>query len=166
MGSDLVLLMTFANQIDASVCKTLLDSHGISSCLFDEHTASNFEYSVAVGYIKLMVPREESERALEILIENEVISAPEKGDNITVDPCVKCGSLKISKNKLSLPFYFISFPFAFLPVLLRKRTYRCDSCHYSWKSKIMFHHIFFSFWLAVIGLIVWVYIISSIKWNK
>jgi hypothetical protein len=166
MSNSLVLLMTFANQFDANVCKTLLDSYGITSYIFDEHTASNFEYLVAVGFIKLMVPREESEKALEILIENKIVSVPEKGDNITVDPCIKCGSRKISKNKLSLPFYIVSLPFMFVPVLLRKRMYRCDSCHYSWKSKLLFHHIFFSFWLVAADLIVWAYILFSIWGNR
>jgi hypothetical protein len=63
-----VLLGTYENYIDAHIVQGRLEEEGISCWLKDEHTLTiNPLWNNALGYIKLMVPDTQYERALEIL---------------------------------------------------------------------------------------------------
>lgn len=67
---NFVLLATYENYVDAHIVQGRLEEEGIRCWLKDEHTLTiNPLWNNAMGYIKLMVPEEQLERARDILSE-------------------------------------------------------------------------------------------------
>jgi hypothetical protein len=66
--SQLITIATFDTMPDAHIALGRLRAEGIDGVLADEHLVqTDWLYSIAVGGIKLRVPEEQVERALEIL---------------------------------------------------------------------------------------------------
>jgi DNA-directed RNA polymerase subunit RPC12/RpoP len=75
------VINSYNTYIDAHIAKGVLEEHGISSWMKDEHTLTiDPILTNAVGGIKLMVITEEAQRAMEILTglknEQEAIKCP------------------------------------------------------------------------------------------
>ncbi|MEZ4805596.1 MAG: DUF2007 domain-containing protein [Bacteroidia bacterium] len=71
---SLVTLKSFLYTHEAGVARALLDSHGISTYLLNEHTVQAMSlYSTALGGVHLQVSKEDAAKAFEILKENGMI---------------------------------------------------------------------------------------------
>ncbi len=83
---DFILLNSYNNYIEAHIAKGVLEEEGIKSWLKDEHTLTIGPILTnAVGGIKIMVAKEDAERALDIL------SRLRKEQKLAV-VCPNCGS--------------------------------------------------------------------------
>ena len=72
--TDLQAIASFTFPHEAHFAQALLEDEGISTLLEDEYTVGVFSaISNAVGGVKLLVHKDDFERAAQILIENEVI---------------------------------------------------------------------------------------------
>lgn len=86
---EFVLLNTYANYVDAHIARGVLEEEGINCWLKDENTVTiDPILTNAVGGIKLMVIREQAQRAWNLL---EDLRKEAKKNT----PCPKCGSTNI-----------------------------------------------------------------------
>lgn len=117
---------TFINYIDANIILGRLDEEGIRGWLRDENTATiNPVWAAAIGGIKLMVPEQQAERALQLLQQFR----EEKKENIK---CVKCGSSNVelvssprkARNWLGAFAGFLFGDYAIAP----DKVYHCFDC--------------------------------------
>ena len=88
---ELVTIATFRTLGEAHVAKGALESEGVECVLTDENIAGI--YSPAIGGIRLQVPADDKDRALEILPADEPTPADEPLPDQKV--CPKCGSTGI-----------------------------------------------------------------------
>lgn len=139
--SQLVTIASYSNPIEANLYKSKLESYGISCFLIDENLVSLVPfYSLAIGDIKLKVPDNESQRALEILSDNDNAELSDhftlnaENENPETNKCPYCLSSNLYQNKYSkkslLSFLIIGFP-----IPIRKTSYRCFDCGFEWKQK-------------------------------
>ncbi|MEQ1675136.1 MAG: DUF2007 domain-containing protein [Chitinophagaceae bacterium] len=83
---DFIILNSYANYVEAHIAKGVLEEQGISCWLKDENTVTiDPILTNAVGGIKIMVPKEDAQRAWEILTEL-------KNEQKLAVVCPKCGS--------------------------------------------------------------------------
>ncbi len=86
---DFVLLNAYPNYVEAHIAKGVLEEQGISSWLKDENTVTiDPILTNAIGGIKLMVSKENAQKAWEIL---DTLRKAQKETVI----CPKCGSHNI-----------------------------------------------------------------------
>jgi Putative prokaryotic signal transducing protein len=86
---DFIILNAYNNYVEAHIAKGVLEEQGISCWLKDENTITiNPILTNAVGGIKIMVPKEDAQRALDIL------TALKNEQKLAV-ACPKCGSHNI-----------------------------------------------------------------------
>ena len=128
-----VLLQSFDNYISAHIAMGRLEEDGIKCWLKDENTLTiDPILNNAIGGIKLMVVKEEAERAAGILrrLDNE---------HKALHPCPKCGSLNIelvstprkASNWLSALWGFFTFSLA-MPV---DKVYHCFDCGHEFEME-------------------------------
>lgn len=126
-----VLLQAFDNYIAAHIAMGRLEEDGIKCWLKDENTVTiDPILSNAVGGIKLMVGKEDSERAAGILrrLDNE---------HKALHPCPHCSSLNIelvstprkASNWFSALWGFLTFSLA-MPV---EKVYHCFDCGHEYE---------------------------------
>lgn len=83
---DFITVNAYNNYVDAHIAKGVLEEQGIACWLKDENTVTiDPILTNAVGGIKVMVPKEEAQRAWDIL------QALKKEQQLAVT-CPKCGS--------------------------------------------------------------------------
>lgn len=130
---DFILLNTYLNYIDAHIAMGVLEEHGINCWLKDENTVTiNPMLTNAVGGIKLMVEKENSERAFEIL---QNLRREQKA-SLT---CPQCGSHNIefvstprkAANWLSALWGFLTFTVV-MPV---DKVYHCFDCGHEYNEQ-------------------------------
>lgn len=121
MNDNHVILTVFEYSTEAQVIKSKLDSENIRTMLMDEKTIdSDPLLSQAIGGVKLLVHKDDLEKAL--VIYNE-IRKYEKDENGVSYQCGKCKSSRI----LVAPpqrksFFFMLFPF------FESRKLICNDC--------------------------------------
>lgn len=119
-----VEIRSYDEYVSAHIAMGRLEEDGIRVWLKDEHTLSvNPAMTHALGGIKLMVLRDQAERAMEIL---RAIDAEAKKSN----PCPKCGSENVElinsvRHKKGFLAAIIAI-FASAPV--GEKVYCCFSC--------------------------------------
>lgn len=125
---NFIPLFNFSNYIDAHIILGKLQAENINCWLQDEHTVSiNPIWTNAVGGIKLMVAKEDEERAALLLQEMEA----ERKNNFK---CPKCGSNNIelvstprkASNWVSALLSFSVGSYA----IATGKVYHCFSCGY------------------------------------
>ena len=90
---EFVVLQSFSNYVDAHILMGRMEEEGIRCWLKDEHTVTiDPILTNALGGIKLMVRREQYERAAALL--NEYLAEKRKNS-----ACPVCGSNDIEGNK-------------------------------------------------------------------
>src|ERR1051325_13236 len=123
---NFIVLQVYANYIDANIVMGRLEEDGINCWLKDENTVTiDPILTNAVGGIKLMVPEDEAERAVELLRQY-------KAELLPIIKCPRCGSGNVelvstprkASNWIStiFSFFFVSAP---LPV---DKVYHCFNC--------------------------------------
>ena len=135
----LVIVGRFREPALAHLAKGKLESEGITSFVRDEYLVGvDWEYSLAIGGVKLEVAEEDAERAIEILKEDhsEDISEVQEGlgDSDSDDKCPKCGSGDLIWEKSSRKFGALALLFS-LPLIFMGKSCKCRSCGYRWKPK-------------------------------
>ena len=111
---------------EAQLLRAQLESSGIRVFIKDELTVTAYHfYSDAIGGIRILVPREDRERALEVL------SLPAL--DIPSCACPHCGSSDIRYMKLSRMNGILIFFNLYLP--LKKREMFCLSCNRIFREK-------------------------------
>jgi hypothetical protein len=128
----------FQESFGAYLARGKLESEGIPAVVIDEHTVQNdWLYSQAIGGVKVQVPEEDFERAVEILAEDHtaeieaIEDAQEESDPEEV--CPKCGSRSTTARGYSLWSLIPSFIFT-SPVFFRKKGRVCKTCGATWKK--------------------------------
>ncbi len=103
MSRDFVTLQTFRFLPEAEAARLYLENGGLHAILTDAEIV-NMDWLLgnAVGNIKLQVPNDEAERAVELLREAEAFRAAQKHDDRTDDEnddedstdsvCLACGA--------------------------------------------------------------------------
>jgi len=123
---DFVILQSFTSYIDAHILLGRLEEEGIRCWLKDENTVTiNPIWTTAVGGIKLMVGRDQLERAAQLL---EQFTEERK----KARSCPKCGSHDIefiSSPRKAVNWFsaFAGFLFADLAIGAEK-IWRCFNC--------------------------------------
>ena len=121
MNNNYTLLATFEYSTEAHVTKSKLDSEGCNTMLMDEKTIdSDPLISNAIGGVKLLVHKNDFEKAVTIYNEIRTYKKDENGNKID---CPKCSSNKILIAPLKRKnVFFMLFPF------FEKTRYICNDC--------------------------------------
>lgn len=121
----------FQYATEAIICKGKLESEGIEVFIKDHHTINADPLlSKAIGGVRLLVKKEDYEKALKIVTEINEFSVDNQGK---VLHCPYCGAGKIKmvntiRDLKSLIAFVFSFIFLSLPLYSRFK-YRCEICH-------------------------------------
>ena len=136
--NDFVTIATYDDYLTANFDKQKLEEQGVLCYLADENTVTiKWILNNALGGIKLRVPQQQAEEALEILATKaEEITADFRLDERAGDiNCPNCGSNntvaeKYSKSLAGWTWLILGFPIAATPI----GEYRCFHCGHKWKS--------------------------------
>lgn len=127
---------------EAYMAKSILESEGIEVLLQDEFTVLvNGFYSNAIGGIKLLIPEDDKEKALEVLIHSKYINPPEeKTPRKEIFPlknkeiCPYCNSHEVTVSKQGGISFVVSYLLGF-PLPFIKKAYYCFDCEKEWIVK-------------------------------
>ncbi len=143
--SQLITILTCTYPHEAHLARGVLEAGGIAVALQDELTVQvHGFYSNAIGGIKVQVPENDVEAALEILKEGAFITAENAHDKVTITKvpfqkgmdkhvCPFCKSSNIAK--IREPNFLVLFLYFFLGLLfpIFKAGYQCFDCEKQWK---------------------------------
>jgi hypothetical protein len=124
---ETVTLNSFSNYFQANICLAKLQSAGIECYLMDEYTTTiNPVWTGAIGGIKVIVKKEDAERAITLIKQSEE-------EYIRSAKCPKCGAKDFTyiskpkvKNILSVILALVLVTYAPDPDFV----YRCRHCGY------------------------------------
>lgn len=135
----LVTVATFTEPWEAHLFRLRLEAEDVPAVVAHEHHVwANWPYAMALGGVKVQVPRSALERALAVerrcragdyRSELETAFGPLDGDG-----CPRCGAAQI-KSRRSMPQLALLLASAFLAGLifpLRSSVHRCGSCRAKW----------------------------------
>lgn len=137
MNKSLVLIATYTYSSEALIVKGKLESEGIVVYMFDNVTIDTDPLvSNAIGGVKLLVDKENEEKAIEILNQ---ISKYSMSNNGTLIKCPYCREQKAQmitslSNAKSIFAFITSLFFAVLP-FYTKYTYKCNNCNKEFNIK-------------------------------
>ncbi len=127
MNKDWIVLGSFEFLADLQVTKGKLESEGIETLLKDDNTASVEPFaSNALGGIKLLVHKEDEERAKAIFDEIRTYATDDEGNLIV---CPICGAQKCEVYYARNTIFYKLFPF------LEPKKYKCNNCNFLTKAK-------------------------------
>ena len=144
---DWVTIMTFTYPHESYLIKGALESAGINTFLQNELTIQVHNFlSNAMGGIQLQVPKEQVDKAREILISNGYLDNLHKNnrldeinifskDNYNILICPFCNSENIGKKRRSTILIIISILLLGIPLPIFKRNFYCYKCENEWKYK-------------------------------
>jgi hypothetical protein len=121
MNNDYIILDVFDYTTEANLKKTKLDFEGIRTMLMDEKTVdSDPLISQTIGGVKLLVYKDDLEKAVEIYNEIREYVKNEDGSDMI---CPNCGSNRILGAPLQRKnLFFMLFPF------FEKKRHICNDC--------------------------------------
>jgi hypothetical protein len=121
MNNDYIILDTFHYSTEANLKKSKLDSEGIRTMLMDEKTVdSDPLISQAIGGVKLLVFKEDIEKAVAIYNEIRDYTKNEDGSDMI---CPNCGSNWIFGAPLQgKNLFYLLFPF------FERKRHICNKC--------------------------------------
>lgn len=138
---EFVILETFNSYIDANLTLGRLESEGIDCWLKDEYTATiDPILTNAIGGIKLMVAKEDFEKATEIL--NAIKEARRKSFS-----CPYCGSHNIEYITSQKPINWLSSVLTWLLgsyAIGVKQIWHCFDCSKEFEEPLSIQSEFFS----------------------
>ena len=139
MSNDsLVKIATYDNPTLAHLARNQLESGNVPVFLDGEHhVAMDWMIANAVGGIKLLVPAQHREHALQILERpSESNSAQHQAERTEEDidglPCPSCRSSDTYREKLQRRLIFLSILLLGIPLPFISRQMICDSCGHKW----------------------------------
>ncbi|MFD2567110.1 putative signal transducing protein [Pseudotenacibaculum haliotis] len=121
MNNDYIILTVFEYSTEAHVVKSKLESEGIRTMLMDEKTIdSDPLLSQAIGGVKLLVHKEDLDKAMQIYNTVRKYEKDEEGNDLY---CPSCNSNQILVAPLRRRnIFFMLFPF------FERRRYICNTC--------------------------------------
>ena len=127
---EFVLLSSYTNYVEAHIARGVLEEEGINCWLKDENTVTiDPILTNAVGGIKLMVAKSQSERAWEILDRL-------RRESKAAHACPKCGSHNVemvsTPRKASNWFSVVIGIFATSYAPAVESVYHCFDCKHEW----------------------------------
>jgi hypothetical protein len=124
----LVTIASYSFPLDAHISKSRLDSEDIPSFIADEHTiAMQWMYSNAMGGVRLQVPEEYVEQALEVLAEDRSQDLiDEQGYDSEI--CPVCGSTDVEFYQFGKRWAFVAFWLFSFPLFRVSDGIKCNSC--------------------------------------
>ncbi len=127
MPTQLVVITHYFNNSDAEMAKAILDSENIP-CFLRGRNIAQLYGSTIVGGIKLLVPREYIEEAINILKLDE-----EKLDPSIRLACPICNSRDITQksNLLSIVYRILKIKETIT------RQNECNRCGYTWEEELI-----------------------------
>lgn len=130
---DIIILNSYPNYVEAHIAKGVLEEQGIRCWLKDENTVTiDPILTNAVGGIKIMVVREEAQKAWDIL------QALKKEKQAAV-ACPKCGSHNLefvsTPRKASNWFTAIATFFISDYAVALDKVYHCFDCNHEFSKK-------------------------------
>ena len=130
------MIRKFRDLPEALLAKGCLDSAGVEAFLADDNTVRlDWFWSNAVGNIKLLVDKENSEQASSLL-EQPIPEHLEVdgGEEYWQPRCPKCQSLDVSFEELHKPLAFGS-AWVGLPLPIHRDGWICHSCRHQWMDE-------------------------------
>lgn len=143
MPEKLETMRTVANFRDvheAHIAKGMLEAEDIPAIVIDDNMVGmNWLLSQAIGGVRVQVPEEAYDRAMEILKcqQGIVDSTPEANspENSLEDVCPSCGSSSISPqpySRWSIVAILLSFLAFGLPLFFGRKKWVCKDCGAAW----------------------------------
>jgi len=136
MSETFVTVATFPYSSEAQIVKGRLLSEGIEAFLADNYTIDTDPLvSVAIGGVKLRVPKIQEAQAREILQSIEAFAVDDEGEAIA---CPNCSSKKLQlfttiTDVKSLGAFLLGFFFGALP-FYTKYKYICQECRHKFNE--------------------------------
>ncbi len=132
--SELVVARSFSYPFEAELARGALEAAGIDASIRNANVVRiDWFLSNAVGGVCLMVPREELDRAREVL-ESQAEPAEDLGE-AEVMRCPRCGGTATEMIHPPLGARWMAWIWVVLSVdawfMLRRR--RCEACGHTWK---------------------------------
>jgi DNA-directed RNA polymerase subunit M/transcription elongation factor TFIIS len=143
MSTRLVTIRNFACSPDpvseAQLARIHLESENIPCFLAGEHFVGMYWLcSFADHGVKLQVRHCDMARARAALESGARygLEANEEGGSpeMRAPRCPNCGSVEVSYERYSRPFFYFSLLLLRFPLPYLKGTYRCDDCGHTWKQ--------------------------------
>jgi hypothetical protein len=130
----LMVVQRYRDMGPALIGKSILDSAGVESFLFDDNVLRmDWLMSNAIGGIKLLVPNEDAEAAKALLEQSAPESFDWEGVGEYVQPkCPKCGSLDVSFEELDRKMAHLGL-FLKVPMPVTVKGWTCHGCGHAWE---------------------------------
>jgi len=134
---DQTCVGTFPHSAEAHVARAKLETLGIPAVVLDQYlVGTNWLYSQAIGGVKLYVPSEHAEAAIEALEGDDaeaLAAVPESSLPPASDElCPNCGAVGALGSGWFHRWRALSLLFTF-PFLFWRRRVRCPSCGHEWR---------------------------------
>lgn len=140
-AEEFVTVRSFRDLPDAIVARSMLEMAEIPCALRDEHTVGmNWQWSNAVGGVRLQVPAASLEAAEAVLAQPVPPAFATDGGEYVQPVCPKCGSLDVMADDLDRKIKLTSTVANGLPLVIglpalafvRKGAWKCLACECRW----------------------------------
>ena len=142
MGIYMVVIYTAYSHADALTINSLLNASGVDSVLLDyNHAVLQSHLILAIG-IRVGVPEEQKDLATEVIEEyikkkrtRPPFNRAQPAENFE-GTCPQCGSgnIRIEGYPRKFPSIILGL-ILMLPLVIRRKVYRCQDCGAFWKRK-------------------------------
>lgn len=149
----LVAVATFVHPLDAHIARGCLEGGNIASFIADESMVTlNHFWSVAMNGVKLLVTKENTSLALEILSCEPDADERQEREAEMKDLCPACGSRCTGYETYNLGVAYLASALMYMPllwskvlfvlllpvflVLIPRRAWVCGSCGHIWKAAL------------------------------
>jgi len=135
-SGSFVTVRAYRDVVDAEVARAVLEAGGVDAIVVDDDlVAVQWQYSLAIGGVKVQVDVRDLGRAEALLREDRSAeafrSAGIPGDEDAAERCPACGAASgrshRSRRRWAAAAYLTG-----LPLLLGRRGWRCEACHHGW----------------------------------
>jgi hypothetical protein len=124
----LTTIAAYTFPYEAQIARAKLDSEGIPAFVADEQTINmQWLYSNALGGVRLQVPEQFAQQALDILAEDysEDLAAEKGIDSVM---CSQCGSSETEPYQIGKRWAFLVFLGLDFPLYPVQSTFKCKTC--------------------------------------
>ncbi|HRQ15426.1 MAG TPA: DUF2007 domain-containing protein [Promineifilum sp.] len=120
----------YLHPMEAHIAKGLLESEGIPAYLDTiNHATTNWPLTLALGGIRLLVPKSEAARATELLASTVPIE-----DDVVEESCPSCVSNRTVPVKWNWKLSLFSSNVLGVPLPFTRKWRRCLDCGLTWKD--------------------------------
>jgi len=147
MADELVTLWRYRDLPEALIAQGKLEAEGLTCFLADDNMIRmDWFLSNLIGGVRLQVPREDAEAALEILGEEipTSFSAEDVGEEFLQPECPECSSRDVTFGARDKKLALLGLGVLRVPVLLpfflayvqkTRKSWYCESCGHGWDAQ-------------------------------